>query len=442
MSITQEHIKKFILFVLSVIVVSFFFYPLQLRQLPMNTKTIMAGLGVLVVLIEIAKTGRGIIRKDLLVLSVFAIGVSFFSLLAITVNHTSDTTYVSYIISMWVWLSAAYASIWFVRKCFGYVNIVLLSDILIWSGLIQCISALIIDSNQWFHDLVDQFTDHRWTESVERLYGISAELDTAGIHFAVTLVIIAFVLCNYSPNWSTLKIAFYWISFILISMIGNMIARTTLTGMILGLFYIFWKSGFLKLNIEKSQKRVAGIALIALILAIPIVVHYYNSNNNFRENFEFGFEGFFSLYEQGAWDVGSNEQLSNMVVWPENLKTWFIGDGYIVNPKEDPHYVGPITRGYYMDTDIGFLRFIFYFGLPGLMAFSAFIIMAGVTCARRLPGHNMLLFGLIVLNFIVWCKVATDLFFIFALLYCIDAVSEDERDIPLNNDDIVVKVNL
>ena len=41
---------------------------------------------------------------------------------------------------------------------------------------------------------------------------------------------------------------------------------------------------------------------------------------------------------------------------PDNLHTWIIGDGYIVNPKDDPYYIGEVTKGYYKNTDIGYLR--------------------------------------------------------------------------------------
>lgn len=62
-----------------------------------------------------------------------------------------------------------------------------------------------------------------------------------------------------------------------------------------------------------------------------------------------------------------------MYVFPDNLKTWIIGDGYFSNPyNTDPFYIGTRSRGYYMGTDVGYLRFIFYFGLIGLSAFIAF----------------------------------------------------------------------
>ena len=130
----------------------------------------------------------------------------------------------------------------------------------------------------------------------------------------------------------------------------------------------------------------------------------------------FAFEGFFSLFETGKWEVGSNEKLMSMYVFPESLKTWMIGDGYIVNPITiDPYYTGDIYDGYYMGTDVGYLRFIFYFGLIGLIAFSVFIYKSYVVCCKRFVDYKDLFLLLLMLNFIVWLKVSTDIFLIFAL---------------------------
>ena len=89
--------------------------------------------------------------------------------------------------------------------------------------------------------------------------------------------------------------------------------------------------------------------------------------------------------------------------------------------------MGEITRGYYMNTDIGYLRFIFYFGIAGLVSFSFFIVKAGIICAKRLPNYKTMIYALVLLNFIVWLKVATDLFFIFALLYSVDRISQEDK---------------
>ena len=63
-----------------------------------------------------------------------------------------------------------------------------------------------------------------------------------------------------------------------------------------------------------------------------------------------------------------------MYVFPDNIKTWIIGDGYFANPGDtDPYYVGPLGGAFYKSTDVGYLRFIFYFGVLGLFAFVLFL---------------------------------------------------------------------
>ena len=144
-------------------------------------------------------------------------------------------------------------------------------------------------------------------------------------------------------------------------------------------------------------------------------------------NIRFAFEGFFSLVEKGSWDVSSNKILKNMVVFPETMKTWLIGDGYLENPyHRDPYYLGPAFGGYYMATDIGYLRFIFYMGLTGLIAFCYFFYRVGKNCMDRLSQHKIMFLMILVLHFAIWFKVSTDIFLVFALFLCIPYNEERE----------------
>ena len=115
-----------------------------------------------------------------------------------------------------------------------------------------------------------------------------------------------------------------------------------------------------------------------------------------------------------------------MYVYPETLKTWIIGDGYFSNPKSDPYYTGEIYPGFYKDTDVGYLRFIFYFGVTGLLLFSSFFLQVGRSCIQRIPQHKQLIYLLLVVNFVVWFKVSTDIFLVFALLFFLDEETEDK----------------
>jgi hypothetical protein len=169
--------------------------------------------------------------------------------------------------------------------------------------------------------------------------------------------------------------------------------------------------------------------LLVLAVALPIIIHLYDNNPVVREDIRFAFEGFFSLAEKGEWDVHSNNRLMEMYVFPDNAKTWIIGDGYFDGPSNtDPYYVGPTMTGFYMWTDVGYLRFIFYFGLIGLAAFMFFFVKCGQVCAHKFRNYALLFWLLMLLNFIIWFKVSTDIFVVFALFLCISQEDNDSYE--------------
>jgi len=166
-----------------------------------------------------------------------------------------------------------------------------------------------------------------------------------------------------------------------------------------------------------------------LAFCVPLLVVSYQTDAKMRERMRFGFEGFFNLVEKGRFSYTSNEKLGTMFVWPDNVKTWLVGDGYFSNPvATDAHYTGEITRGYYMGTDVGYLRFIFYFGMVGLLMFSFFMLKVGQVCIRKFPHWKVLFLMLLAVHFIVWAKVSTDIFLVFALFLCLDNNEDPEKN--------------
>ncbi|MCF0173665.1 MAG: hypothetical protein HUJ91_08085 [Bacteroidales bacterium] len=388
--------------------------------MPINTKMAMAIVGVCIAGYNMARQQIGGFRKDLLRLTVWALLISGFSFFAIVVNNTPDDTYVTYFISMWVWIGGAYTLVSWTKWVHGKASILIIGNYLAAVCVIQCALALAIDSSPFFHRISVMIQGPQlWLESVDRLYGIGAALDTAGVRFSLTLVVLAYIISHineFDEKYSKWLPA-YWIAFFVITIVGNIVARTTIVGVALGLLYIVVHTVWGHVR----NSRIWKWFLIILLATVPITSFFYKTNGLFRENFEFGFEGFISLIETGKWQVGSNDQLANMVVFPDNTKTWLIGDGYIVNPKDiDEYYTGEITEGYYKNTDIGYLRFIFYFGIFGLIAFCLYFIVVTKNCCKRMPRYRDLFILFCLVNYIVWFKVATDEFIIFALMLMID----------------------
>lgn len=105
-----------------------------------------------------------------------------------------------------------------------------------------------------------------------------------------------------------------------------------------------------------------------------------------------------------------------MWVWPDNLATWLIGDGYFNSPATNPYYIGPLFEGYYMGTDIGYCRFVFYFGLIGLATFGIYFINCAIQCSNIIPQCKIIFWLILLINFIGWAKVSSDIFPIYALI--------------------------
>lgn len=409
---------KLPLFFVVAIIVDLFYFPLGLLFMPsLTTKTVMAVIGLVLLLSRQAIGNKLDVNREVYTLVGWATIVSLAGFVSVTFNDTPDYTYVTYVISMLVWASAAYLVCECIKIVHGYISFELIGNYLIVVCVVQCILALLIDFNPTVRAFaISIMGPQDWIESVNRLYGIGAALDTAGIRFSVVLIIIAFMLSKMNNPSRKNYMWIYILSFILITIIGNMIARTTTVGVGLALLYLLYASKVYELRIEPSQKRIWMWLFLCICLTVPVFLYFYQTNMAIQKYTHFAFEGFFSLFETGKWEVGSNEKLMSMYVFPESLKTWMIGDGYIVNPITiDPYYTGDIYDGYYMGTDVGYLRFIFYFGLIGLIAFSVFIYKSYAVCCKRFVDYKDLFLLLLMLNFIVWLKVSTDIFLIFAL---------------------------
>lgn len=153
--------------------------------------------------------------------------------------------------------------------------------------------------------------------------------------------------------------------------------------------------------------RFYGILAGLLIAAIVISVSLYNSSPVFKEHLRFAFEGFFNWAETGDFSTDSTDKLNSVMwIWPEDTRSWIIGTGIF------GHYV--------YATDIGYCRFTLYCGLPGLALFSIFFIFNHLSIQSKFRHSSFLSLCLIAITFIIWIKVSTDIFFIDALLFCLD----------------------
>ena len=432
---------KLIKILLAGIAVSCYFFPFEFTFLPgVNTKMAMAGVGLVLYALDLAKGRAPQINKDGFQIAVIAALVSLCGLASVIINNTNDYTYATYIVSMFVWLGGAYTAVKIVKWLHGYVSVELICNYLIGVCVGQCVLALMIDLIPSVKSTVDKyvlgfdFASVDRLEATGRLYGIGAAVDVAGTRFSAALIMIAFILQNTHQNKMTFHRYVYVISFIVIAVVGNMIARTTTVGLFMAIIYLIIRSDVHALRWDQQNRKIWEALFILLVCVVPILMYLYSNNGNFHNSLRFAFEGFFSIAERGYWETNSNNILKNMIVFPDNIKTWIIGDGYFENPYHtDPYYVGERTGGFYKGTDIGYLRFIFYFGVLGLSMFVLLFIKIVQTCLCRMMSFKALFVWLLMLNMLIWLKVSTDIFVVFALFLCISIEHNDAYENSLSD---------
>lgn len=423
-------------YILLIIFTSLYLFPVELSFLPrgLNTKMIMALLGVIIFVFQQSMQNRGKVNKYLFLSFVFACFVSICGFIAVVLNNTNDFTYATYIISMCVWLGGAYFVLFFIRLFHSKITPEILIKYLVAVCVVQCALAIVIDSVPRVKHFVDGIlVSEGFMGKVEhRMYGFGASLDVAGMRFSAILIAINYLLVKTKQSkWSVFLLIS---SYLFIAIVGNMIARTTTIGMAISLIYLLITKDLWNIYPSEQIGIVRRYLFLTLVIAVPLIILLYNTNRNFKSNLEFGFEGFISLIETGHWETHSNNMLKNMIVFPDNTKTWVIGDGYFNNPiKTDYYFTGINPTEFYKGTDIGYLRFIFYFGLIGTISFAIFFVMVTMGCCFNYPRYKVLFLLIVGLNFLIWVKVSSDLFSVLAMFLIMPALQTNESGVKEEN---------
>lgn len=415
---------RIIVMILLACVVSAYLFPFAFSFFPpsLNTKQILAVVGIIAFVFRGRASNSWTMTKQIVISAMLAVVFSVWCYLCVYVNNTDDTVYATYFVSFSVWLGGAFGVVSILRLYHEKVDLPLVTKYMAAVCVAQCVLALMIDNIPAFKLLVDSYINQgqEFMDEVNRLYGIGASLDPAGVRFSVVLVLLAHQIAKnkeiYSDNkWLGLCI----VAFIAISIIGNMIARTTSVGMIMGLGYIGLNS-FMTRRHSMTKGQIRTIAVFAILLGFTVLflIYLYNTNREAHQLLRFAFEGFFNWVETGEFRTDSTDKLNSVMwKWPSDTESWIFGTGLFDN--------------FVYGTDIGYCRFTLYCGLVGLALFSLFFIYNGLSVIPKFNDSSFLMFLIIALTFVIWLKVATDIFFINTILFCIDSDEDDVDELEL-----------
>jgi len=192
-----------------------------------------------------------------------------------------------------------------------------------------------------------------------RLIGLGCFYFGAGVIYGMGLIVMVPVLLMKNNKQRIIRGIFLYMYLFLV---GVFFARTTMVGMacsILLLLSYLLKSSFGK----KAAKVIRQVVLWTTIITSLSIMIYTTSpslQRDYGKIIDFGFEAFINLAENGELSTKSSDGLQeeHFKILPENIKTYYVGDTQWTDGEH-----------YYMGTDVGYVRLLFYFGISGIILF-------------------------------------------------------------------------
>ena len=383
-----------------------YIYSLHYVFLPTSSNIILGVIGIIWYLMKSITDRRGSAylysRSNMLIFAAIILLFSSF-IIAIGFNGTSDYFLIKKYILTVISFFGAYAICQIIQLRYKTITPLHIGRFLTYSALLQVILTVGLffasDSLAFITQLLNFGTlakDRMSALEGVRLLGFGVSFFTAGYIHSFILIVIGAILRYYDlDNKSQL---FYLLSFIFISVISVMMARTTLVGIALGGILMF------KPMLKHGKKN-----LILLLSMLGIIVTYVifslsrDTLEMIQSLFEYGFELFINIFIDHSARTGSTDLMYSMYVFPTHLKTWIIGDGYFLDPDL-------LEYGYYyMGTDIGFLRLIFFSGLIGLIVYYIYEFTIIKETYRRCGFGKAMFFAFGILFLLVLLKGFADL---------------------------------
>lgn len=355
---------------LSLILILFFYiYSVQFIFIPgaIGTRVLLGLLGICVFFYRNIVNNHFYLNSTIIKYFLSLAVIPLISIIAIIANGTTDLSFIKYFFSLTIiFFSAYFVQYWF--KKYGEYSLYRLIDYISIVVVIQiCLSVLmflIIPLKEFLLSVqvLSELDKNKilWNGGI-RLIGFGSTFFGAGIVNGFTLILLTYKLMNQDLPFK--KFLSYLLIFSLILIGGIVMSRTTLIGFSICMLLFLHRKYKLVIS-YKSIYLFKGVLFIGFIFIILSNIFFIAYEDEFSMLFDYGFELFENYHEEGELSSSSTDEMFEMYkVYPDNLKTLLIGDGFFLDPN---------GYGYYKQIDIGYYRLVFYFGIIGLLAYLYF----------------------------------------------------------------------
>ena len=291
--------------------------------------------------------------------------MSLFTVLSSVVNTITENTFIIFPFQVIYLLLLSYCIYYITKRFCKVISFYVITRYFLMTLVVQSVIAIVMFVNQPICLFLFDLQGIDLTSRVIKMYfgvrliGLGCFYFGAGAIYGLGLIAIMPFMLKAKNKQQLIKLI---LLYVYIFIVGIFFARTAMIGCVFSIVYLIFcilipkmcNKVFLVFRQFIIYLTVFGIALVFIYTSSPKLQEDYG------DIIDFGFEAFINLVENGELSTASSDGLTeyHLSRWPQNQKTYYIGDMRW-------------TKGdsYYGDSDVGYVRLLFYFGVPGVILF-------------------------------------------------------------------------
>ena len=291
--------------------------------------------------------------------------MSLFTVLSSVVNTITENTFIIFPFQVIYLLLLSYCIYYITKRFCKVISFYVITRYFLMTLVVQSVIAIVMFVNQPICLFLFDLQGIDLTSRVIKMYfgvrliGLGCFYFGAGAIYGLGLIAIMPFMLKAKNKQQLIKLI---LLYVYIFIVGIFFARTAMIGCVFSIVYLIFcilipkmcNKVFLVFRQFIIYLTVFGIALVFIYTSSPKLQEDYG------DIIDFGFEAFINLVENGELSTASSDGLTeyHLSIWPQNQKTYYIGDMRW-------------TKGdsYYSDSDVGYVRLLFSFGVPGVVLF-------------------------------------------------------------------------
>ena len=289
--------------------------------------------------------------------------ICFIGVISVVINETDQLNFaLAKGLYMVLYLCSSFFVVYLMRNAYSLFTPVQAFESLIWVTVAQAMISLLFfcfpNILELYNSIVlldDDAIQKAEALNAFRLNSVgSVKYANAAVHYGIALWLLLLLYLNRYSRFYHSATALYVLG-PLFCLCGILSARTFFIILLITILYIIYLVGCRRIYLIFSI--LLRLFVPMLILGICVIIYMIAHNLDFI--IEWVLELFINMADSGTMESASTNELKEMYVLPQTIKTWIIGDGMSTNA----------TGGFYMDSDVGYIRSLYYWGILGSIVY-------------------------------------------------------------------------